>query len=312
MTLTSTFNHCFCGCGHGCIRRRPITIFYTFCLLILIYIVYQISNQYQNDGMYIYQHLTLDVKPSCLATASATDALIQLGTANLTESAFLSRKEAKVLLLVESQYSTIGNQVKTVLNYAKIAYKVQLVRKNLPSLTNLKKGRYAVIIFENLYKYLNLNEWNRQLLHKYCKEFRVGLVAFMPSRMEQRYERAKVRGLPLFIYQKQTVLNVTLNANSSILYMTAASSHTTTTAPNASKPHDDWVGFIPHHPSFETVLTGHGYFTNSTHTVYNSYAVVLLDRGLLDGVRKLFFGNDFDAFWLLKMLFLDGLKYLSY
>jgi len=36
--------------------------------------------------------------------------------------------------------------------------------KSLPVLTNLDKGRYGVIVFENLDKYLNMDKWNRERL----------------------------------------------------------------------------------------------------------------------------------------------------
>jgi len=48
--------------------------------------------------------------------------------------------------------------------------------KSLPVLTNLDKGRYGVIVFENYYKYLQMDNWNRELLDKYCREYSVGII----------------------------------------------------------------------------------------------------------------------------------------
>ena len=55
-------------------------------------------------------------------------------------------------------------------------YKVEVTGKSLPVLTNLDKGRYGVIVFENYNKYLQMDNWNRELLDKYCREYSVGII----------------------------------------------------------------------------------------------------------------------------------------
>ena len=50
--------------------------------------------------------------------------------------------------------------------------------KILPALTRKDRGRFSVVVFERLETYLSLNNWNRQLLDKYCRDFGVGMVAF--------------------------------------------------------------------------------------------------------------------------------------
>lgn len=71
--------------------------------------------------------------------------------------------------------------------------------KSLPVLTNLDKGRYGVIVFENFYKYLHMDKWNRELLDKYCKEYMVGIIGFVnPS--EETLVGAELKGFPLFIH----------------------------------------------------------------------------------------------------------------
>ena len=54
-------------------------------------------------------------------------------------------------------------------------YKVEVVGKSLPVLTNTDKGKYGVIIFENLNRYLGMDKWNRELLDKYCLQYQVRL-----------------------------------------------------------------------------------------------------------------------------------------
>lgn len=66
-------------------------------------------------------------------------------------------------------------------------------------LTNLDKGRYGVLIFENLNKYLQMDKWNRELLDKYCREYSVGIVGFAPSG-EESLVGAQLKGFPLFVH----------------------------------------------------------------------------------------------------------------
>jgi heparan sulfate N-deacetylase/N-sulfotransferase NDST2 len=76
---------------------------------------------------------------------------------------------------------------------------VEVSGKSLPVLTNLDKGKYGVIVFENLNKYLQMDKWNRELLDKYCREYSVGIVGFNPP-SEETLVGAQLRGFPLFIH----------------------------------------------------------------------------------------------------------------
>lgn len=40
------------------------------------------------------------------------------------------------------------------------------------------QGRYAIIIFEDMQMYLTLNQWNREIIDKYCRDFNTGMVFF--------------------------------------------------------------------------------------------------------------------------------------
>lgn len=71
--------------------------------------------------------------------------------------------------------------------------------KSLPVLTNLDKGKYGVIVFENLSKYLNMDKWNRELLDKYCREYSVGIVGFIAP-TEETLVGAQLKGFPLLIH----------------------------------------------------------------------------------------------------------------
>lgn len=84
--------------------------------------------------------------------------------------------------------------------------------KSVPVLTNLDKGRYGVIVFENLNKYLQMDNWNRELLDKYCREYYVGIIGFIAPE-EETYVGSQLKGFPLFIHTnlKLKVSKKTLN-----------------------------------------------------------------------------------------------------
>ena len=44
------------------------------------------------------------------------------------------------------------------------------------------RGRFALIIYENILKYVNLDAWNRELLDKYCVAYGVGIIGFFKVR----------------------------------------------------------------------------------------------------------------------------------
>lgn len=71
--------------------------------------------------------------------------------------------------------------------------------KSLPLLTNLDKGKYSVIVFENLDRYINMDKWNRELLNKYCREYKVGIIGFTPQQ-EQSLIGAQLKGERSFIF----------------------------------------------------------------------------------------------------------------
>ncbi|XP_031335093.1 bifunctional heparan sulfate N-deacetylase/N-sulfotransferase-like [Photinus pyralis] len=109
------------------------------------------------------------------------------------------RSDPKVLVFVETMYSKLGREIAELLVYTRIKYKVEVSGKSLPVLTNLDKGRYGVIVFENFNKYLQMDNWNRELLDKYCREYMVGVIGFInPS--EETLIGAQLKGFPLFIY----------------------------------------------------------------------------------------------------------------
>lgn len=101
--------------------------------------------------------------------------------------------DQKILVILDSLFSRHGKSIIQMLNSQKFAFKAEAVSKNLPVLTTAKKGRYSLIIIENYYKYLNMARWNRQLLDKYCKEYKVPVFSFISSKPNDQLKRIKIK-----------------------------------------------------------------------------------------------------------------------
>ncbi|KAI4483396.1 hypothetical protein M0802_013421 [Mischocyttarus mexicanus] len=135
--------------------------------------------------------------------------------------------------------------------YGVVGYKVEVAGKSLPVLTNLDKGRYGVLIFENLNKYLQMDKWNRELLDKYCREYSVGIVGFAPPG-EESLVGAQLKGFPLFIHTNLRLKDAQLNAASPILRLTRSGE--TAWGP---LPGGDWTIFQANHSTYEPLAWAH-------------------------------------------------------
>uniref|UniRef100_T1JLN2 Uncharacterized protein n=1 Tax=Strigamia maritima TaxID=126957 RepID=T1JLN2_STRMM len=186
-------------------------------------------------------------------------------------------------------------------------YKVEIPGKSLPILTNLDKGKYSVVVFENLDKYINMDKWNRELLDKYCREYKVGIIGFIPSK-EESLVGAQVKGFPLFIHTNLSLKDCRLNPLSPILRLTRAGEIAT-----GQLPAGDWTVFHSEHETYSPLATASALTTESledSSKIPPQLTTVIEDRGMLDGIHRVIFGNGF-KFWLHRLLFLDALSYLS-
>ncbi|XP_071440534.1 bifunctional heparan sulfate N-deacetylase/N-sulfotransferase [Hetaerina americana] len=230
-------------------------------------------------------------------------------------SAAWLRIDPKVLVFVETTYSRLGKEITELLVYNRIKYKVEVSGKSLPVLTNLDKGRYGVVVFENLVKYLKMDKWNRELLDKYCREYSVGLVGFNPP-SEETLVGAQLRGFPLFLHTNLRLRDAALNAASPVLRLTRAGETV-----RGSLKGEDWSVFSPNHSTYEAVAWAvrdwgpggphHGVNGVEESDPKQPLITVIQDHGRLDGIERVLFGSGL-RFWLHKLLFLDALSYLSH
>lgn len=216
------------------------------------------------------------------------------------------RIDPKVLVFVETTYSRLGREIAELFVYNRIKYRLDVAGKSLPVLTNLDKGKFGVIVFENVYKYLHMDKWNRELLDKYCREYEVGIVGFFPA-TEQRLVNARLKGFPLSVTTGVQLKSAMLNDQSSILRLTKAGDTIW-----GRLPGDDWTVFFTNHSTYEPL----SWAVNDTKSLVDHYnssllTTIIQDHGEYDGIQRIFFGSGLQ-FWLHRLLMLDSLSYLSH
>ncbi|XP_017779396.1 PREDICTED: bifunctional heparan sulfate N-deacetylase/N-sulfotransferase-like isoform X2 [Nicrophorus vespilloides] len=216
------------------------------------------------------------------------------------------RSDPKVLVFVETMYSKLGKDIAELLVHTRIKYKIEVAGKSVPVLTSLDKGKYGVIVFENLNKYLQMDKWNRELLDKYCREYFVGIIGFInPS--EETLVGAELKGFPIFIHTNIQLKDAALNAASQILRLTRPGE--TVWGP---LPGDDWTIFQANHSTYEPLEWAHKIDDYGHEGLMKTpLTTIVQDHGLFDNIQRVIFGSGL-KFWLHRLLFLDSLSYLSH
>ncbi|XP_014055371.1 bifunctional heparan sulfate N-deacetylase/N-sulfotransferase 1 isoform X2 [Salmo salar] len=110
------------------------------------------------------------------------------------------RTNPLVLVFVESQYSQLGQEIVAILESGRFHYRTEISpgKGDMPTLTDKERGRFTLVIYENILKYVNLDAWNRELLDKYCVEYGVGIIGFFKALLET--QRALRNNVPNFTF----------------------------------------------------------------------------------------------------------------
>ncbi|KAL6737132.1 hypothetical protein Aduo_010802 [Ancylostoma duodenale] len=203
--------------------------------------------------------------------------------------------EHRALILLESAYSRHGRLLQQILTASKYPFKAETFSKNLPLLTTATRGRYAIIIIENYYKYLNMAKWNRQLLDKYCVDYNVPLISFLSTRPNTTYQKVKIKGSKLHFWQNQEVLSLKV-AESDIHRISRIGNERTDVNTQ------EWILF-EESPAFSSVISARDSFGRPR-------AAVVHDKGEEDNVKRILFGHNVTD-WTIKMTFLDVLWYTT-
>ncbi|KAJ8248458.1 hypothetical protein GJAV_G00242230 [Gymnothorax javanicus] len=221
-----------------------------------------------------------------------------------------SRTEPVVLVFVESIYSQLGQEIVAILESSRFKYRTETApgKGDMPTLTERDRGRYALVIYENILKYVNLDAWNRDLLDKYCVEYGVGIIGFFKAN-ENSLLSAQLKGFPLFLHSNLGLRDYRINPAAPLLYITRANE-----VEQGPLPGDDWTVFQSNHSTYEPVLLAS---TKSSESLAPHlgpqravHATVVQDLGLHDGIQRVLFGNNL-SFWLHKLIFVDSIAYLT-
>lgn len=223
-----------------------------------------------------------------------------------------ARTEPVVLVLVESIYSQLGQEIAAILEAGRFRYRTEMApgRGDLPSLAVRGRGRYALVVYENLLKYVNLEAWNRALLDKYCQDYGVGLVGFYRAG-ENSPSSAQLRGFPLFLRSNLALRDYRVNPAAPLLYVTRPSQ-----LEPGPLPGEDWTVFLSNHTTYEPVLVASPRPPDGPVPLAHPQqqrpllATVVQDLGLHDGIRRVLFGGSL-SFWLHKLVFVDAVAFLT-
>uniref|UniRef100_A0A2K6SB27 Bifunctional heparan sulfate N-deacetylase/N-sulfotransferase 1 n=1 Tax=Saimiri boliviensis boliviensis TaxID=39432 RepID=A0A2K6SB27_SAIBB len=229
------------------------------------------------------------------------------------QAATPSRTDPLVLVFVESLYSQLGQEVVAILESSRFKYRTEIApgKGDMPTLTDKGRGRFALIIYENILKYVNLDAWNRELLDKYCVAYGVGIIGFFKAN-ENSLLSAQLKGFPLFLHSNLGLKGCSINPKSPLLYVTRPSE-----VEKGVLPGEDWTVFQSNHSTYEPVLLAK---TRSSESIPHLgadaglhaalHATVVQDLGLHDGIQRVLFGNNLN-FWLHKLVFVDAVAFLT-
>ncbi|XP_048248131.1 bifunctional heparan sulfate N-deacetylase/N-sulfotransferase 3-like isoform X1 [Haliotis rufescens] len=215
------------------------------------------------------------------------------------------RLGTRVLLMVETQYSKQGIIISRLLEGLRIEYKIEPTGKNLPTLTHADKGKFAVVIFENYEAYVNMDNWNRQLLDKYCRDYNVGMIGFFPSKDGTIIE--EVMGFPLSVQNNLVLQDYKLNHYSDIWRITKPGD-----VFEGRLQTDYWTVFHTNHTTYEPlsfarVSSDNGEISRTAKSV----VPVVYDAGFHDGIRRILYGYGL-GFWLHHLMMIDSLSFISH
>ena len=144
------------------------------CVLSLVILAYSVSLRSLSPSQSPPTRVTPDL--SCLNHVHQLTNHAEQSTGDV-------RTDPRILVVVETPYTRLGQAVVIILESVRYKHRMQVIspgreRRILPSLTHGDRGRFAVVVFERLEMYVSLDSWNRQLLDKYCRDFNVGIIAF--------------------------------------------------------------------------------------------------------------------------------------
>ncbi|KAM9193617.1 bifunctional heparan sulfate N-deacetylase/N-sulfotransferase 4 [Mergus octosetaceus] len=282
--------------------RTLVILLATFCLASIVISAYYLYTSYKQEMTLAETTGEADCEDLKLLPYRS----IELKTAKPIDP---SKTDPTVLLFVESQYSQLGQDIIAILESSRFQYHMVIApaKGDIPPLTDNGRGKYTIVIYENILKYVSMDSWNRELLEKYCVEYSVSIIGFHKAN-ENSSPSTKLKGLPLHLYNNIALKDCVVNPQSPLLRITKA--------PRVEKgplPGEDWTVFQFNHSTYQPVLLTELQTSRPPPMALPKtalYATVIQDLGLHDGIQRVLFGNNL-TFWLHKLIFIDAISFLS-
>ncbi|XP_013908377.1 PREDICTED: bifunctional heparan sulfate N-deacetylase/N-sulfotransferase 3-like [Thamnophis sirtalis] len=279
--------------------QRTVILLATFCMVSIVISAYYLYNGYKQEN----EASELSSEVEC------GDLPMLLSPWKMIKPSEPLRTDPVVLVFVESQYSLLGQDIVMILESSRFQYHIEIAsgKGDLPVLINKNKGKYLLIIYENISKYVNMDSWNRGLLDKYCGEFSVGMIGFQKSN-DNTLQTFKLKGVPFQIHGNVGIKDCCINPHSPLLHLTKPSK-----LDKGPLPGSDWTVFHINHSAYQPVVFAKVRVPENLPlaAIKNVlHATVIHDLGLHDGIQRVLFGNNLN-FWLHKLIFIDALSFLT-
>ncbi|NWR87740.1 NDST4 sulfotransferase, partial [Furnarius figulus] len=282
--------------------RTLVILLAAFCLASILISAYFLYSGYKQDMTLVETTGAAECEPLRLLPYRS----VEMRTAKPIDP---SRTDPTVLLFVESQYSQLGQDIIAILESSRFRYHMVIApaKGDIPPLTDNGRGKYTIVIYENILKYVSMDSWNRELLEKYCVEYSVSIIGFHKAN-ENSSPSIRLKGLPLQLHTNVALRDCMVNPQSPLLRITKV--------PRAEKgplPGEDWTVFQFNHSTYQPVLLTQLQPSRPTPPALPRaalYATVIQDLGLHDGIQRVLFGNNL-TFWLHKLIFIDAISFLS-
>ncbi|XP_074011445.1 bifunctional heparan sulfate N-deacetylase/N-sulfotransferase 4 [Numenius arquata] len=282
--------------------RMLVILLATFCLASIVISAYYLYTGYKQEMALVETTGEAECEDLKLLPYRS----VELKTAKPIDP---SKTDPTVLLFVESQYSQLGQDIIAILESSRFQYHMVIApaKGDIPPLTENGRGKYTIVIYENILKYVSMDSWNRELLEKYCVEYSVSIIGFHKAN-ENSVPSTKLKGLPLHLYNNVALKDCVVNSQSPLLRITKA--------PRLEKgplPGEDWSVFQFNHSTYQPVLLTELQTSRQPPAGLPKaalYATVIQDLGLHDGIQRVLFGNNL-TFWLHKLILIDAISFLS-
>ncbi|XP_062469885.1 bifunctional heparan sulfate N-deacetylase/N-sulfotransferase 3 isoform X2 [Pezoporus occidentalis] len=282
--------------------QRTVILLATFCMVSIVISAYYLYNGYKQEN----ELPEISSEVECGDPQLLQYKLMEMKTMKSVDPL---RTDLVVLVFVESQYSALGQDIITILESSRFQFHTEIAsgKGDLPVLIDKNKGKYALIVYENILKYVNMDSWNRGLLDKYCIEYGVGVIGFHKGN-ENSLQSSQLKGFPFHVHSNLGIKDCCINPHSPLLHVTKSSK-----LEKGPLLGNDWAVFHVNHTTYQPVIFAKVKTAENLSppaAISALYATVIHDLGLHDGIQRVLFGNNLN-FWLHRLIFIDAVSFLS-